>query len=178
MAEQADRVSALADDVSYLQQDMAKIGMLVDRLDITIDKLAEVSTSLSQLLAVHETKISAQDAIVKSVSDLVEKRREEMEEYGASVKQQNAVLSILELLDERRERMNSLQKDIESIESKMRAINLKPGHVAGQPLNNTEKVLLAKYGKQIEMKRQQLTELRDYYQMALFRHDLGLVILT
>lgn len=80
MAEQADRVSALADDVSYLQQDMAKIGMLVDRLDITIDKLAEVSTSLSQLLAVHETKISAQDAIVKSVSDLVEKRREEMEE--------------------------------------------------------------------------------------------------
>ena len=80
MAEQADRVSALADDVSYLQQDMAKIGMFVDRLDITIDKLAEVSTSLSQLLAVHETKISAQDAIVKSVSDLVEKRREEMEE--------------------------------------------------------------------------------------------------
>jgi prefoldin subunit 5 len=80
MAQEADRVSALADDVSYLQQDMAKIGMLVDRLDVTIDKLAEVSTSLSQLLAVHETKISAQDAIVKSVSDLVEKRREEMEQ--------------------------------------------------------------------------------------------------
>jgi chromosome segregation ATPase len=80
MAQEADRVSALADDVSYLQQDMAKIGTLVDRLDITIDKLAEVSTSLSQLLAVHETKISAQDAIVKSVSDLVEKRREEMEQ--------------------------------------------------------------------------------------------------
>jgi len=80
MAQEVDRVSALADDVSYLQQDMAKIGMLVDRLDITIDKLAEVSTSLSQLLAVHETKISAQDAIVKNVSDLVEKRREEMEQ--------------------------------------------------------------------------------------------------
>jgi len=80
MALEADRVTALADDVSYLQQDMAKIGTLVDRLDITIDKLAEVSTSLSQLLAVHETKISAQDAIVKNVSDLVEKRREEMEQ--------------------------------------------------------------------------------------------------
>ena len=80
MAQEVDRVSALADDVSYLQQDMAKIGTLVDRLDITIDKLAEVSTSLSQLLAVHETKISAQDAIVKNVSDLVEKRREEMEQ--------------------------------------------------------------------------------------------------
>lgn len=80
MAEKDDRVTALADNVSYLQQDMAKVGMLVDRLDVTIDKLAEVSTSLSQLLAVHETKITAQDARVKNVSDVVEKRREEMEE--------------------------------------------------------------------------------------------------
>ena len=81
MADQDDRVSLLQDDVSYLQQDMAKIGMLVDRLDITIDKLSEVSTSLSQLLAVHETKITAQDTLVKNVSDLVEKRREEMEQH-------------------------------------------------------------------------------------------------
>lgn len=81
MAQEVDRVTALADDVSYLQQDMAKIGTLVDRLDVTIDKLAEVSTSLSQLLAVHETKISAQDVIVKNVSDSIEKRRDEMEDH-------------------------------------------------------------------------------------------------
>ena len=45
----------LADNVSYLQQDMAKVGMLVDRLDTTIDKLADISNNVSNLLAVHET---------------------------------------------------------------------------------------------------------------------------
>lgn len=73
-------VSKIAEDVSYLQQDMAKVGVLVDRLDETIDKLAEVSSSLSQLLAVHESRITAQDILVKSLQDLVEKRREEMDD--------------------------------------------------------------------------------------------------
>jgi len=73
-------VAKLAADVSYLQTDMAKVGALVDRLDTTIDKLTEVSTSLSQLMAVHEAKLSAQEIITKQTTDLVEKRRVEMEE--------------------------------------------------------------------------------------------------
>lgn len=70
----------LADNVSYLQQDMAKVGMLVDRLDTTIDKLADISNNVSNLLAVHETKLSAQEIISKQTTDLVEKRRVETDE--------------------------------------------------------------------------------------------------
>jgi hypothetical protein len=70
----------LADNVSYLQQDMAKVGMLVDRLDTTIDKLADISSNVSNLLAVHETKLSAQEIISKQTVDLVEKRRTETDE--------------------------------------------------------------------------------------------------
>lgn len=73
-------VAKLAADVSYLQTDMAKVGALVERLDTTIDKLTEVSTSLSQLMAVHEAKLSAQEIITKQTTDLVEKRRVEMED--------------------------------------------------------------------------------------------------
>lgn len=73
-------LTKLAADVSYLQTDMAKVGALVDRLDTTIDKLTEVSTSLSQLMAVHEAKLSAQEIITKQTTDLVEKRRVEMED--------------------------------------------------------------------------------------------------
>lgn len=73
-------LSKLAADVSYLQTDMAKVGTLVDRLDMTIDKLTEVSTSLSQLMAVHEAKLSAQEIITKQTTELVEKRRVEMED--------------------------------------------------------------------------------------------------
>jgi DNA repair exonuclease SbcCD ATPase subunit len=70
----------LVADVSYLQQDMAKVGALVDRHDTIIDKLTEVSTSLSQLMAVHESKLTAQELIMKQTTDLVEKRRMEVED--------------------------------------------------------------------------------------------------
>lgn len=70
----------LTDNVSYLQQDMAKVGLLVDRLDTTIDKLADISNVVSNLLAVHETKLSAQEIISKQTSELVEKRRVETDE--------------------------------------------------------------------------------------------------
>lgn len=70
----------IAENVSYLQQDMAKVGLLVDRLDTTIDKLADISNNVSNLLAVHETKLSAQEIISKQTVDLVEKRRIETDD--------------------------------------------------------------------------------------------------
>ena len=70
----------LVDNVSYLQQDMAKVGILVDRLDATIDRLADISSNVSNLLAVHETKLTAQEIITKQTVDLVEKRRVETDE--------------------------------------------------------------------------------------------------
>ena len=71
---------SVAEDISYLKQDMAKVGLLVDRLDVTIDKLTEVSTNISQLLAVHETKISSQEVLLKQTTELMEKRRQETED--------------------------------------------------------------------------------------------------
>jgi hypothetical protein len=111
------------------------------------------------------------EGLLRKIGNL---RKEEIERYGANVEQQNIVLNILELLGEKRERMDSLQKQIESIESKMREVNLKPSHMEGRPLSDTEKALLTNYGKQIEIKRQQLAELRDYYQRALVRYDNAL----
>lgn len=73
-------IQKIADDVSFLQKDMAVVGNLVDRLDTTIDKLTDISNSVSNLLAVHETKLTSQEIITKQTVDLVEKRRIETEE--------------------------------------------------------------------------------------------------
>ena len=73
-------VNKLAEDVSYLRKDMAVVGALVDRLDTTIDKLTDISNSVSNLLAVHETKLTSQEIISKQLSDLVEARRVETDE--------------------------------------------------------------------------------------------------
>lgn len=73
-------VNKLAEDVSYLRKDMAVVGALVDRLDTTIDKLTDISNSVSNLLAVHETKLTSQEIISKQLSDLVETRRVETDD--------------------------------------------------------------------------------------------------
>lgn len=73
-------VNKLADDMSHLRKDMAVVGALVDRLDTTIDKLTDISNSVSSLLAVHETKLTTQEIITKQISDLVETRRVETDE--------------------------------------------------------------------------------------------------
>lgn len=73
-------INKLADDVSYLRKDMAVVGALVDRLDTTIDKLTDISNSVSNLLAVHETKLTSQEIISKQLADLVEARRIEMDD--------------------------------------------------------------------------------------------------
>ena len=73
-------VNKLAEDMSYLRKDMAVVGALVDRLDTTIDKLTDISNSVSSLLAVHETKLTSQEIISKQLSDLVEARRVETDD--------------------------------------------------------------------------------------------------
>ena len=73
-------INKLAEDVSYLRKDMAVVGALVDRLDTTIDKLTDISNSVSSLLAVHETKLTSQEIISKQLSDLVEARRVETDD--------------------------------------------------------------------------------------------------
>jgi hypothetical protein len=70
-------VKKLADTISTLQQDMAQVGTLVERLDVTIEKLTEVSTRVSELLAVQGTRLEAQEKVSENLQDLVEKRRVE-----------------------------------------------------------------------------------------------------
>lgn len=76
----APNVNKLAEDMSYLRKDMAVVGALVDRLDTTIDRLTDISNSVSSLLAVHETKLTSQEIISKQLADLVEARRVETDD--------------------------------------------------------------------------------------------------
>jgi len=57
VSQTAAAIQRIRDDVTDLQRDMAKVGLLVDRLDTTIDKLSEFSGNISKLIAIHETKL-------------------------------------------------------------------------------------------------------------------------
>lgn len=81
MANTDTEVKKLAESVNDLQKDMAQVGLLVDRLDVTIEKLTEVSTNVAQLLAVQGNRLEFQEKVADKLQDLVEKRRAETEEY-------------------------------------------------------------------------------------------------
>lgn len=79
MSMQAAGANKLNETVGLLQTDMTKVGMLVDRLDVTITKLSDISNNFSQMLAVHEAKITAHETTTKHVLDLIENRRNYVE---------------------------------------------------------------------------------------------------
>lgn len=67
-------------DVSNLKSEMAQVSVLVERIDTTIEKLTEVSTSISQLLAVQGSRLDQQEKSSTQLSLLIEKRRDEVSE--------------------------------------------------------------------------------------------------
>lgn len=77
--ESALEIQKLAENVNILKKDMDQVGRLVDRLDVTIEKLTEVSSSVSQLLAIQGHRLEFQEKYSEQLQKLVEKRREETE---------------------------------------------------------------------------------------------------
>ena len=56
-------------------QDQAKIH---DRLDVAIEKLADVSNSINRMLAVHEEKLARQEESIIDAEQKIEVRRAEL----------------------------------------------------------------------------------------------------
>lgn len=69
-------IERLSVEISSLQKDVQKIGPLVDRLDVTIDKLTNVANDVSKLLAVQDNRIGAAEKALLLIQESAEKRRE------------------------------------------------------------------------------------------------------
>ena len=72
-------VYKIQNDVVGLQKDMSQINAIVDKLDITIEKLTDVSSNVSRLLAVHETRLENQEKAGSQLANLIEKNKEQID---------------------------------------------------------------------------------------------------
>ena len=54
-------------DVEILKRDVSNINQVLEKLDSAIDKIAEVSSGINQILAVHETKQEATEKDIEIV---------------------------------------------------------------------------------------------------------------
>ena len=67
-------------DIELLKRDVSSINQVIDKLDLTIDKLAEVSNGLNRMITVHESQLERQDDEQRELFQLVEQRRIESKE--------------------------------------------------------------------------------------------------
>ncbi len=73
-------LSNITTNVAILQKDMAQFNKLVDRIDTTIEKLTEVSSNVSKLLAVQDNRILSQEKLTGQFQKMFEKRKEESDQ--------------------------------------------------------------------------------------------------
>jgi len=109
----ARNIEKVVETVNKLQQDMTQVGSLVGRLDITIEKLTEVSTTVSQLLAVQGNRIEFHEKEAEKVSRILDERRNEQ---NIHIKEVYTRIEHVEN-DLRREVHNSYQKVSDKIDS-------------------------------------------------------------
>lgn len=67
-------------DVEILKRDMHQLNGLFSRLDVTIEKLSEVSSNLSRMIAVHESRLEKQEEADKQLHAMVDLLFNKMEE--------------------------------------------------------------------------------------------------
>ena len=65
--------------IAGLKKDVQNVNNLNDRLDTAIQKLTDVSTSIKQMLAVHEEKISRQEQLDDVIFDKLKERAGEID---------------------------------------------------------------------------------------------------
>ena len=66
-------------DIAGLKKDVENVQTIHGRLDTAIDRLTDVSTSIKQMLAVHEEKISRQEQIDEIIFEKLKERAGEID---------------------------------------------------------------------------------------------------
>jgi len=73
--------------IAVLEQKIADMDTIVLRLDTAIEKLSEVNTTVSRMLAVHEERITKQEKIDELLFAKIDKLRDKMDTDHDSVLQ-------------------------------------------------------------------------------------------
>lgn len=81
--------------LAILQQRVDDIKPLLDKLDLTIEKLSEVNTTVSRMLAVHEERLSKSEEIDSVLFAKIDELRDKMDS------DHNSLLSRLQDLEKK-----------------------------------------------------------------------------
>jgi dsDNA-specific endonuclease/ATPase MutS2 len=80
-----NNINELYKDVYQLKADMQHVNSLIDRLDIAISQLSNVSKNISELLAVQGTRLQYQEKMSEQLSQLIQNTDKESEKSNNEI---------------------------------------------------------------------------------------------
>jgi homoserine dehydrogenase len=113
------------DDIIEIKKDISSISVVVGRMDITIEKLTEVSSNVSKILAVQTEKVEQTIKTQDRLADVIERRREEVnkdfeEIYEQMSKDKDKIFDEIKKLREEQQKQHELiNSKISNIEKMM-----------------------------------------------------------
>lgn len=112
----------IQNDVTSLQKDMTQVNTIVDKLELTIEKLTDVSSNVSRLLAVHETRIENNERTGSQLANLIEKNKESIDNELKNINNKISLTEkeLREDIEERNEevmtKLGTLSKDLQTLQ--------------------------------------------------------------
>ena len=78
-------MESLETKVAVIEHDLKQIQVVFSRLDLAIEKIGDVSNCINKMLAVHDTKLEAQETVNEDIYRSLEVHRQETKESNAEL---------------------------------------------------------------------------------------------
>ena len=78
-------MESLETKVAVIEHDLKQIQVVFSRLDLAIEKIGDVSNCINKMLAVHDTKLEAQENVNEDIYQSLEVHRQETKESNAEL---------------------------------------------------------------------------------------------
>ena len=78
-------MESLETKVAVIEHDLKQIQVVFGRLDLAIEKIGDVSNCINKMLAVHDTKLEAQETVNEDIYESLEVHRQETKASNAEL---------------------------------------------------------------------------------------------
>ena len=78
-------MDTLETKVAVLEHDLKQVQVVFGRLDLAIEKIGDVSNCINKMLAVHDTKLEAQETVNEDIYQSLEVHRQEAKASNAEL---------------------------------------------------------------------------------------------
>ena len=78
-------MDSLETKVAVIEHDLKQVQVVFGRLDLAIEKIGDVSNCINKMLAVHDTKLEAQETVNEDIYESLEVHRQETKASNAEL---------------------------------------------------------------------------------------------